>query len=106
MVRGCALLEEALAKGGRVIFEPPGHPRLLVPLGMGAKLREDVKTVREVLRRAVLFREQAQRPGPLPLLVLPGYRGQGGCLSCGTGIDLGYFRCAICALAVALALET
>jgi hypothetical protein len=61
-----------------VVFEPPDHPRLLVPKGMAAKLREDVKTVREVLRRAVLFRDQVQRPGPLPLLVLPGYHGEGG----------------------------
>ena len=103
---GCTVLEDALAKGGKVVWDPPTRPRLFVPKGMRGKLQQDIETIREVLRRAVLFREQAQRPGPLPLLVLPGYQGEGGCLSCGTGIDLGYFRCAICALAVALALET
>ena len=105
MVRGCAILEEALAKGGRVIFEPPDHPRLLVPRGMAAKLQDDLDTIREVLRRAILFREQAQTTSTLPLLVLPGHQGGEGCLSCGTPVERGHFRCEVCTLAVVLALD-
>ncbi len=101
---GCTALEEALAQGGRVIFEAD-RPRLLVPKGMRDKIQEDIATVREVLRRATLFRGQANSHGLVPLLVLPDYQGGGGCLSCGISVGSGHFRCQLCVLAVALALD-
>jgi hypothetical protein len=63
-------------------------------------------TVKEVVRRAGLFREQAQTPGPVPLLVLPGYQGDAAdrCVSCGVKVEERAFRCTVCALAVSLAL--
>ena len=107
-MNGCELLEEALRKGGKVEWTPPGKPQLFVPKGMGVLFQQDIETVREVLRRAALFREQAQTPGPVPLLVLPGYQGDTDdrCVSCGVRVDSTGFRCALCRLAVTLALET
>ncbi|MBI3988181.1 MAG: hypothetical protein HY347_01045, partial [candidate division NC10 bacterium] len=96
------VLIEVLTLGGKVLWDPPDRPRLLVPGGVGAKLREDLGTVREVLRRAVLFREQANTSGPIPLLVLPEHPGNEGCISCGSPVDSGHFRCPVCSLAVAL----
>ncbi|OGB93776.1 MAG: hypothetical protein A2Z31_05005 [candidate division NC10 bacterium RBG_16_65_8] len=104
----CAVLSEALALGGRVIFDPPEKPRLLVPKGMGAKVQADSPSVREVLRRAAIFRVQAEqflREGrELPLLVLPEYqRTQEGCLSCGETIGPNGYRCPVCVMAITLA---
>ena len=109
-MNGCAVLEDALAKGGKVVWDPPARPRLFVPKGMGAKIQEDLATVREVLRRATIFREQAaafiREGGAIPFLALPEH-GQGdGCFSCGALVERGRFRCAICALAVTLVLKT
>jgi len=104
-LNGCELLEEALKKGGRVEWTPPTKPALLVPKGMAVLIQRDIAPVKEVMRRAVTFREQAQTPGPVPLLVLPGHQGGPGCLSCGDRVEHGGFRCAICRLAVHLALE-
>lgn len=58
----------------------------------------------EVLRRAKIFRQQIPAQGPCPLLVLPD-SGESGCISCGTAIDEGHYRCGVCAQAVQLAFE-
>ena len=100
-----AVLTEALARGGKVVWEPPDKPRLLAPPSLHQALKADRETVKEILRRAAIFREQARTPGPLPLLALPEHQGRDGCLSCGTPIDRGRFRCKACTLAVKLALE-
>ena len=103
---GCAVLEEALARGARVIFDdPPRRPRLLVPKRMAARVQQDLPVVREVLRRAVLFRDQVRTSGPQPLLVVPGHEGSEGCLSCGAALGRDHFRCPLCVLAVMLALN-
>lgn len=107
----CAVLSEALALGGKVVFDPPDKPRLLVPKGWGARVEAEAPTVKEVLRRASIFRAQAERflrgGGALPLLALPEYLGyeRGRCLSCGEPTDGGHYRCPVCVLAVALALD-
>lgn len=104
-----SLLAEALAHGGRVVWDPPERPWLLLPKGVRERLEPDRETIREVMRRATVFRAQAAgfiREGrPLPTLVLPGHRGDRGCISCGAPAGPGPFRCPVCALAVALALE-
>jgi hypothetical protein len=105
----CATLSEALALGGKVVFDPPDKPRLLVPKGMGAKVQADAPTIREVLRRAAIFRAQAERflreGRAFPLLVLSEHARAEGCLSCGEALGPNRYRCAVCALAVTLALE-
>ena len=58
----------------------------------------------EIVRRAALFRLRITEPGPVPLLVLPGCPGQGGCISCGCEIAAGHLRCEVCTQAVHLAL--
>ncbi len=101
-----AVLTEALARGGRVVWEPTEKPRLLAPPSLHPKIKADRETVKEILRRAAEFRRQAQTPGPIPFLHLPGcLEGDGLCLSCGTKVDLGHFRCPACTLAVNIALE-
>lgn len=107
---GVAALAEALARGGRVVWDAP-RPRLLVPPALRDRVLADRETVRKLLGRAALFREQARRfiheGRPLPILALPEYGGEirGGCISCGDPAGPGPFRCAVCALAVRLALE-
>jgi hypothetical protein len=104
-----AVLSEALARGGKVVWDPPHKPRLLAPPSLHAAIRADRETVREVLRRATILREQARRfiqhGRPLPILALPNRPGGDGCLSCGAALDGGPYRCELCALAVKLALE-
>ncbi|MBI4391131.1 MAG: hypothetical protein HY575_04550 [candidate division NC10 bacterium] len=103
---GVIALKEALALGGRVVWNPPERPRLLVPAGHRDRLLADRETIREVLRRAVIFRAQARTTGPLPILALPDAPLDGpGCMSCGSWAEPDHFRCAVCALAVALALD-
>ncbi len=103
------ILAETLAHGGRVLWDPLERPRLLLPRGIRERLEPDRETIREVLRRAVVFREQAnafiRRGQALPILALPEHQGREGCISCGCSVDGGGFRCAVCALAVKLALE-
>lgn len=65
---------------------------------------------KEILRRATVFREQAEqfiRQGRLlPVLALPEHQGLDGCASCGSPLAAGgRYRCELCALAVKLALE-
>jgi hypothetical protein len=104
-----AILSEALARGGRLLWDPPQKPRLLIPTALRAQLDPERETVREVIRRATIFRQQALafiQPGQaLPILALPERPEGEGCLSCGIPIDAGHYRCDMCALAVNLALE-
>lgn len=71
--------------------------------------RHKQEILAEVGRRAAFFREQAEtfiRQGlALPVLALPEHQSQDGCLSCGSPLETGRFRCAICALAVKMALD-
>ena len=103
------VLTEALAQGGKVLWEPPERPKLILPKGTRERLEPDRETIREVLRRATILREQAQRfirdGKALPLLALPEHQGGTGCLSCGVPVKGGHFRCELCALAVTLAME-
>ncbi len=99
------LLAEALTHGGKVLWDSPERPKLILPKGVRERLEPDREAIREVLRRAALFREQVGRPGPWPILALPGREEGDGCLSCGAKIDRDRFRCELCALAVRLALE-
>ncbi len=103
---GTAVLRDALARGAKVVWDPLDRPRLLVPPGLHDSITAHREAVKEVLRRAAIFRAQARTPGPCPLLVLPDCPEGGGCLSCGAGLPSGHrYRCALCALAVQLALQ-
>jgi hypothetical protein len=101
------ILAEALANGARVELGPP-H-RLWIGKSYRERLEPDRETVREILRRAVVFREQAAGfildGRPLPILALPGCQEGDGCISCGTALEGRRFRCEVCTLAVKLALE-
>ena len=103
------VLAEALAHGGKVVWEPPERPKLILPKGVRERLEPDRETVKEILRRAAIFREQAltfiKEDRPLPILSLPEHPGRGGCLSCGTPVERSHFRCDVCTLAVVLALN-
>ncbi len=93
---------EALRRGVRVLWDPPRYrgPAEALALAKGTP-----ETAREVLRRAAIFRAQAQRASVCPLLVLPEATLQlGGCISCGVSIPCG-FRCGVCQIAVQLALD-
>ncbi len=104
-----AVLQEALARGGRVEWSPPDKPRLLAPPSLHAAIKADRETVKEILRRAAIFREQATRflreGRGFPILAIPEHEGLEGCHSCGSPLHGRRYRCDLCALAVALALE-
>lgn len=104
-----AVLTEALTRGGRVVFDPPDKPRLFAPPSLHEAIKADRATVKEILRRAAIFREQAERfiraGRGLPVFALPGCP-QGGCISCGGDLAGGRYRCPVCTLAVTIALET
>ncbi len=55
---GLSILADALNKGGEVIWDPPEKPRLRVPKYLEGRIRQDIKTVRKVLERAVIFKKQ------------------------------------------------
>jgi len=99
-----AVLTEALARGGRVVWEPPDKPRLLAPPSLHEAIKADRETVKETLHRAGIFREQARTPGPWPYLTLPGVEDDG-CISCGAPLGGRRYRCPLCELAVKLAPE-
>jgi hypothetical protein len=107
-VTAVVVLTEALARGGKVVWDPPDRPRLLAPPSLHAAIKADRETVKEILRRAAIFREQAEgfiRPGKaLRVLALPGVE-RDGCISCGAPLRGRRYRCEVCALAVRLALE-
>ena len=104
-----AVLTKALARGGKVVWDPPDRPRLLAPPSLHEAIKADRATVKEILRRAAIFREQADRfvrsGGLLPILTLTAEDTGGGCISCGEGRCGNRYRCAVCTLAVKLALE-
>ena len=106
---GVAVLTEAMTRGGKVVWDPPDKPRLLAPPSLHQALKADRETVKEVLRRAAIFREQATRfvreGRALPILALQDRPEGDGCASCGTPLNGRRYRCEVCALAVALALE-
>ncbi len=103
---GVAVLSDALGKGARVVFDGSDEPRLLAPQTLHDAILANRETVKEILRRAAIFRQQAHSPGPWPILTLRGV-GADGCISCGAqpASDRRY-RCEVCALAVRLALES
>jgi hypothetical protein len=72
-------------------------------------IKADRETVKEILRRAAIFREQATRfireGRALPTLALPEHQGLEGCQSCGNPLHGRRYRCDLCALAVGLALD-
>ncbi len=92
-----------------MIWNPPDKPRLLAPPSMHETIKADRETVKEILRRATLFREQARRfiqhGRLLPILAFPDRPEVDGCLSCGAALEGRLYRCELCALAVTLALE-
>lgn len=104
-----AVLTEALTRGGKVVWNPPDRPRLLAPPSLHEKIKADRETVKEILRRAAIFREQAwgfiRQGRPLPILALPEHPGGEGCSSCGSVLAGRRYRCEVCTLAVRLALE-
>ena len=96
----------ALEMGAVVVWDPVDRPRFRVPRGVGGLIREDLGAAREVLRRAMDFRQQLIERSPAPLLVLPGTEmSESGCLSCGEDIPPSEFRCPICQAAAWIALE-
>ena len=108
---GATALAEALARGGRVVWDPPAPPRLLVPRELRPRVEADRATVRAVMERAAVFREQAQRfireGRGFPFLHLAEAKlRHGSCLSCGAPIDEArHFRCPLCVVAVRIALD-
>lgn len=104
-------LAEAIRRGAAPVWDdPPYRPTLKrVPLELVAPLREDPEGLREILRRAAIFRKQVQafvrRGGAIPLLTLPGHdwQGLGNCVSCGDPTDPERWRCSTCLAAVMVA---
>lgn len=100
---------EALTRGGKVVWEPPDEPQLLAPPSLHQAIKADRETVKEILRRAAIFREQAERfirqGKPLLALALPERPEGNGCWSCGAPLRDRRYRCESCELAVTLALE-
>jgi hypothetical protein len=90
------------------IWDPP---RFRGPADALAFLKETPDTAREVLRRAEVFRRQAEawaaadRSG-VPLLTLPEAPGPcvGACLSCGLALAESGWRCGLCRHAVEIVL--
>jgi hypothetical protein len=107
-VVGVLALSRALAAGGEVIWQPPERPRLRVGLEWAEAIRREAPEVREVLRRAAMFRRQikaAEGRAVLPLLMLPEAAEPhvGACISCGAEIANAW-RCLACLVAVYVAL--
>ncbi len=99
---GLERVAEALRRGVHVVWNPP---RYRGPVSALALAKEVPDTAREVLRRAAIFREQAQHASVCPLLMLPGVEFEpDGCISCSAPIR-GGFRCRLCELAAHLALD-
>ncbi len=99
-------LVHALRRGVEIIWAEP--PRLAGPERLIAPLKQRPELIRAVLHRGFLFRAQIVRPGPVPLLILPGVDDAppGCCLSCGASLDdAALFRCPLCQVAAWLALD-
>ena len=105
---GVVTLAHALAEGGRVVWEPADKPRLRVAARWAEGLYREADEVREVLRRAVVFRCQIETfaGGPIiPYLALPDAPTPrlGACISC--GYPARGWRCLPCLAALYLALD-
>lgn len=104
--RGLALLR-TLHEQGRVTWED-ATPGLLVPdePEVARAVREDLRTIQAVLRRAAAFRQQLATSSPEPFVRFrdPRWTAEG-CPSCGGKIgEHEFLRCSLCALGVELAL--
>src|SRR5215813_7963987 len=98
------LITQAL-QGTRVDWRTPTHPRFDVPAHLARPLQAYSGLLKEILMRAAVLRTQAAMPSPVPLLILPGVHADPGeCLTCGVALPFG-FRCPLCLIAVALALD-
>jgi hypothetical protein len=107
-VAGVVTLAHALAEGGRVVWEPADKPRLRVAERWAEGLHREADEVREVLRRAAMFRHQlgTSAGGPIiPYLALPDAPAPrlGACISCGGSAPR--WRCLLCLAAVYIALD-
>ena len=105
---GAMTLSQALAAGGAVIWEPADKPRLRVASTFAAALRREADGVREVLRRAAVFKAQLEAAAGKPVVpyfLLPGAPPPrlGACISCGA-VCQGW-RCLPCLVAVYVALD-
>lgn len=114
MTRALGLLSDLRRHGALVQLEA-GRLRLRsrgpVPPDLMAQLREHRHDVAALLLAAAdrvpTFEAQARRPGPLPLLALPGLQpAPGTCLSCGGVLTGDSWRCPACVVAAWQALET
>lgn len=104
------VLSQALHDGARVVWDPD-RPKLILPRSVRDRLEQDRHLIREILRRASVFRELAAQfiedGRALPVLALPGVLPvQGTCISCSGDLAGGRYRCPVCTLAVTIALET
>ncbi len=99
----------ALREGGIIDWSTPGRPILKgVHPELAAHLREHREVLREILRRAAVFREQVllflRGGGTVPLLALSECP-EGGCISCGGALEGNAYRCRPCIVAVEIALK-
>ncbi len=106
-VRGIHLLE-TFHRQGRVTWED-GVPGVLVPNDpdVARMVREDLRTIQAVLRRAAAFRRQLSAPSPDPFVRFrePRWCPPGTCPCCGAKIgEHEFLRCGLCALAVEITL--
>jgi len=103
---------QALADGGEVQLgaRPPSvrmAPKWLELLR--ERPEHERAELREVLRRAAVFRRQLEMSGDTPIipyLILPDIPSPrlGACISCGVAV-LGRWRCPVCLMAVYIALD-
>ena len=103
------LLMDALARGAKVEWGPEGRPQLLVPQGMTQALARVKALIREVLRRATIFRAQISDSVVAPFMHLPEAEGlepgKEECLSCAGSLPEGCRqRCPTCQAASWIAL--
>jgi len=102
---GIEALTQALASGGEILWDPPDKPKIIAPKTSIKQIRGDIQVVREVLRRAVIFRSQIDGDGPFKLFILPeGKDSDAGCISCAVNIPVEDIRCPLCQAAACIAL--
>ncbi len=107
-MRSCGLAIVRHAHEHGFLIWDVGMPRLSLspdPVTMDV-VRPHWNTIRAVLRRAEAFRRQLSTPSPDPFVRFrdPKWTAEG-CPSCGGSMRAHELRCALCALAVTLALE-
>jgi hypothetical protein len=103
---GVEALTKALSSGGEILWDPPDKPKIVAPKASIKQIRGDIQAVREVLRRAVLFRSQIDGDGPFKLFILPeGKDSDAGCISCAVDIPVENIRCPLCQTAAWIALD-